>query len=97
MNGYPYPNPPPVAPIDAHAADAAIEQTRFDQDAGRCAEIVRFGQEALSVQIRHQFIKAITCWLTAYLLEQPEIFTVKDPCIFGRKQLSILYIYETDD
>ena len=34
---YPDPDPPAVAPIDPHAADAAVEQTRFDQDTARRA------------------------------------------------------------
>ena len=54
---YPDPDPPAVAPIDLDAADAAVEQTRFDQDTARRAEIIRSAQEARSVQIRRQFIK----------------------------------------
>ena len=54
---YPDPDSPAVAPIDPHAADAAVEQTRFDQDTARRAEIIRSAQEARSVQIRRQFIK----------------------------------------
>ena len=69
---YPDPDPPAVAPIDPHAADAAVEQTRFDQDTARCAEIIRSAQ-ARSVQIRRQFIKNMPGWLRAELLEQPEI------------------------
>ena len=69
---YPDPDPPAVAPIDPHAADAAVEQTRFDQDTTRRAEIIRSAQEARSVQIRRQFIKNMPGWLRAKLLEQPE-------------------------
>ena len=36
----PDPSPPAVAPIDGAAADAAVEQTRFDQDTARRAEII---------------------------------------------------------
>ena len=36
-------------------------------------------------------------WLRAKLLEQPEKTTVKDLCIFGRKQLSIHNLCKTDD
>ena len=54
---YPDPHPPAVAPIDLHAADAAAEQTWFDQDTARRAEITRSAQEARSVQIRRQYIK----------------------------------------
>ena len=46
------PDPPAVAPIDPHAADAAVEHTRFDQDTARRAEIIRSAQEARSVQMR---------------------------------------------
>ena len=42
---YPDPDLPVVAPIDPHAADAAVEQTRFDQDTARRAEIIRSTQE----------------------------------------------------
>ena len=55
MKAYPDPDPPAVAPIDPHAADAAVEKTRFDQDTARRAEITRSAQEAPSVQIRRQF------------------------------------------
>ena len=54
---YPDPDPPVVAPIDPHAADAAVEQPRFDQDTARRAEIIRSAQEARSGQIRRQFVK----------------------------------------
>ena len=65
---YPDPDPPEVAPIDPHAADAAVEQTRFDQDTARRAEIIPSAHEARSVQIRRQFIKKnawmVTCKVT---------------------------------
>ena len=54
---YPHPELPAVAPIDPHAADAAVEQTRFDQHTARRAEIIRSAQEARSVQIRRQFVE----------------------------------------
>ena len=91
------PHPPAVAPIDPHAADAAVEQTRFDQDTARRAEIIRSAQEARSVQIRRQFIKIMPGWLLAKLLEQPENTTVEDLCIFARKQLSIHNLCKTDE
>ena len=94
---YPDPDPPAVAPIDPRAADAAVEQTRFDQDTARRAEIIRSAQEARSVQIRRQFIKNMPGWLRAKLLEQPESTTVEDLCIFARKQLSIHNPCKTDD
>ena len=34
---YPDPDPPAVAPIDPHAADAALAETGFDQDTARRA------------------------------------------------------------
>ena len=51
------PDPPALAPINRHLADAVVEQTRFDQNTARRAEKIRFAQEARSVQIRRQFIK----------------------------------------
>ena len=86
---YPDPDPPAVAPIDAHAADAVVERTRFDQETARRAEMIRSAQEALSAQIRGQFIKNMPGWLGAKLLEQPENTSVEDLCVFARKQLSI--------
>ena len=77
---YPDPDPPAVAPIDAHAEDAAVEQTRFDQYTARRVEIIRSAQEVRSVQIRRQFIKNMIEWLRSKLLEQPEITTVEDYC-----------------
>ena len=94
---YPHPDPPAVAPIDAHAADAVVEQTRFDQETARRAEIIRSAQEACSVQIRRQFIKKMPGWLCAKLLEQPENTSVEDLRIFARKQLSIHNLCKTDD
>ena len=53
---HPDPNLVPVAPIDGAAADAAVEQTCFDQETARNAEQLRSAQEALSKQIRRKFI-----------------------------------------
>ena len=94
---YPDPDPPAVAPIDPHAADRAVEQTRFDQDTARRAEIIRSAQEARSVQIRRQFIKNMPEWLRAKLLEQHENTSVEDLCVFARKQLSIHNLCKTDN
>ena len=94
---YPDPYPLAVAPIDAHAADAAAEQTRFDQEKVRRAEIIPSAQEARSVQIRRQFIKNLPEWLRAKLLEQPENTTVEDLCFSARKQLSIHYLCKIGD
>ena len=93
----PDPDPPAVAPIDPNAADAAVEQTRFDQDTTRRAEKIRSAQEARSVQIRRQFIKNMPEWLRAKLLDLPENITVEDLCFFARKQLSIHNPCKTDD
>ena len=43
---YPNPDPPAVSPFDPHAAETAVEQTWFDQDTARRAEIIRSAQEA---------------------------------------------------
>ena len=89
MKAYLDPNPPAVAPTDPHVADAAAEQTRFDQDTACWLEIIRSAQEARPVQITRQFIESLPGWLRATLLEQPEDTTVEDFCIFAQKQLSI--------
>ena len=94
---HPDPDPPAVAPIDAHAADAVVERTRFDQETARRAEIARSAQEARSVQIRRQFIKNMPGWLRAKSLEQPKNTSVEDLCVFARKQLSIHNLCKTDD
>ena len=75
---YPDPDPLAAAPIDPHAADAAVEQTPFDQDTARGAEIIRSAHEARSVRIRRQFIINMPGWLRAKLLEEPETTTVED-------------------
>ena len=85
LKAYPDPNLVPVAPIDRAAADAAAEQTRFDQDTACNAEQLRSAQEARSTQIRRQFLKNMPGWLRAKLLEQPETTSVEDLCIFARK------------
>ena len=86
-----------VAPIDLHAADAAVEQTRFDQDTEGRAEKIRSAQEARSFQITPQFIENTPGSLRAKLLEQPEITTVEDLCSFALKQLSIHDLCKTDN
>ena len=97
MKAYPDPIPPPVAPIDVHNADGAAEETRFGQDTALRAEIIRSAQKTCSFQIRRQFIRNIPGWLRAKLLEQLENTTVKDLCIFARKQLSVQNLCKTDD
>ena len=87
-----YSDPPVVAPIDTHAADSADEQTRFDQDTARGAEIIRSAQEA---QIRRQLSKNMLAWLRAEFLEQPKNTTVEDVCVFARKQMSIHNLSKT--
>ena len=66
-----YPDPPPVAPIDGAAPNAAVEQTRCDFDIARRAGISRSAQEARSIQIKRQFIKNMPGWLRAKSVEQP--------------------------
>ena len=41
MKPYLNPSSPDVEPVGAHVADAAAEQTRFDQDTARRAKILR--------------------------------------------------------
>ena len=97
LKAYPDPTLVPVAPIDGAAPDAAVEQTRFDQETARNAEQLRSAQEARSIQIRRQFIKNMPGWLRAKLLEQPETTSVEDLCIFARKQLTIHNLCKIDD
>ena len=70
LKTYPNPHPPPVIQVDAHSADSAIDQTRFDQDTARCAEIIHSAEEARSVEVRHQFMKNMPSWRRAELLKQ---------------------------
>ena len=97
LKAYPDPTLVPIAPIDGAAPDAAVEQTRFDQETARNAEQLRSAQEARSIQIRRQFIKNMPGWLRAKLLEQPETTSVEDLCIFARKQLTIHNLFKIDD
>ena len=87
--------PPAVEPIDAHATDAAAEQSRFDQDTARRAGLMRSVQETRLLQIRRQFIKSMPGWLHPNSLEHSENTTVKDLCLFAPKQLSIHYLFKT--
>ena len=96
MKAAPDPNPPAVAPSDGHAPDAAVEQTRFNKETARRAEIIRLAQEARSPQNRHQFIKNMPEWLPAKLLEQPGKTAVEDLCVFAQKQPSIHNLCKTD-
>ena len=97
LKAYPDPILIPVAPIDAAAPDAAVEQTRFDTETARNAEQLRSAQESRSNQIRRQFIKNMPGWLRAKLLEQPETTPVEDLCTFARKQLTIHNLCKIDD
>ena len=97
MKAYLNPNPPAVAPIDAHAADAVAEQARFEQYTARRAEIIRSAQETRSVQIRRQFVTNMAGWLLAKFLEQPENIAVEDLSVFERKHSSIRNLCKTDD
>ena len=97
LKAYPDPNLIPVAPIDGTAADAAAEQTRFDQETARNSEQLRSAQEARSTQIRRQLIKNMQGWLRSKLLEQPETTFVEDLCILARKQLPIHNLCKLDD
>ena len=94
---YPDLNPLADAPIDPHAADAAFEQARFDQDTARRAETKRSAEEAQLVQLRSQFIKIIRGWLRKKFIEQPKNTTVGNKCVFARKHLSIRNLCKTDD
>ena len=96
MEAYQDLNLPAVEPIEAHAADAAAEQTWFYQNTARGAEIIGSVQEARSVQISRLLIKNMPGLLRAKLLEQPEITAVEDSCIFARKQLCIHNHCKTD-
>ena len=56
---YPDPDHLPVEPFDAHAVDAAAEQTQFNQDTARRAGIKRSAPEARSFPISRQFVKSL--------------------------------------
>ena len=65
-------SPPPALPLDAHAQDAAAEQTPFDKDTVRVAKTIPSAQEARSAPLRLQFIKNKPNQLLAKLLDCPE-------------------------
>ena len=97
IKAYPDPDPPAVAPINGAAPDEAVEQTRFDSDTARRAEIIRSAQEARATQIKRQFIKNMPGWLREKLLEQPETTSVENLCLFAREQLSIHNLCKMED
>ena len=69
LKAYPDPDPHAVAPIDANASDVAVQRNRFDQEIPRRGELIRSAQETRSIQIRRQFIRNMSGWLCAKLLE----------------------------
>ena len=73
MKSYPDPNPPALATIDAQAADAAAEQTRFDQVTARRAEMILSALEARLVQIRRPFIKICLAGCVQSCASNPKI------------------------
>ena len=86
LKAYPDPNLVPIAPIDVAAADAATEQTRFEQETAHKAKQLRSAQKARSTQLRRQIKNSIPGWLRAKLPEQPETTSVEDLCIFAKKK-----------
>ena len=94
---YADPDPPVVAPIDPHAADAAVEQTRFDQDTARRAESKRSAQEARSVQIRVNLSKICLDGYVQSCSSSRKKTLVEDLSIFARKRLSIHKLCKTDN
>ena len=86
-----------AAPIGAHTADAAVEQTRFSQDTLLQAEMTLSAEEARSIQFRRKFIQNMPIWLSAELLEQIETTTDENLCFFARIELSIQNCCKTDD
>ena len=96
LKAYPYLILIPVAPIDLHAAEAAIDQTGVDEETARNAEQLLSSQEARFTQIRRQFRQNMPGWLRAKLLEQPKTTTVEDLLIFAQKQLTIHSLCKID-
>ena len=70
LKAFPYPNLATIAAIDTHAADAAIERTRFDQQTACNAEQLRFAHEARSTIKDDNSLKNTPEWLRANTHEQ---------------------------
>ena len=96
MKAYPKPNPSSVAPLDAHTADAAVEQTQFDQKLERREKMICSAQEPRSAPMRSQFIKNLPPWWRANLLKQPENTTVEKTSPLHDNSCQFI-ISETDD
>ena len=92
IKAYQDPNPQVVAPINAHAADAAAEQTQCDQGTARRAEIISSVQEARSVQISRQFIGNMPGLLRAKLLEEAEITEVDSCFLHANSHPFIIFV-----
>ena len=94
---YPTPVIPAVAPIDAHAADAAAEAARFATETATNVTTLAEAETFKNNQIRRVFIKARPGWLRSELMERPAIDTIHDLCTFASRQITIRDICRKDD
>ena len=97
MRAYPTPTPPAVAPINAAAPDAVVEQTRFDRETATRATTIRTADENRNEQVKRIFIKSMPGWLRSKLMEQPPATPVQDLCTLARKLITIRDMCKIDD
>ena len=94
---YPTPVIPAVAPIDAHAADAAVEAARFATETATNVTTLAEAETFKNNQIRRVFIKAMPGWLRSKLMDRPAIDTIHDLCTFASRQIAIRDMCRKDD
>ena len=86
-----------VAPIDAHAADAAAEAARFATETAINVTTLAEAETFKDNQIRRVFIKVMPGWLRSKLMERPATDTIQDLCTFASRQITIRDMCRKDD
>ena len=94
---YPTPVIPAVAPINAHAANAAAEAARFATETATNVTTLAEAETFKNNQIRRVFIKAMPGWLRSKLMERPATDTIHDLCTFASRQITIRDMCRKDD
>ena len=77
--------------------DLGAERARVARENAVNDQNLLFAQIERNNQIKRFFVKSMSSWLRAKLLEQPDNATVDDLCLFARRQLTIHNLCKTDD
>ena len=94
---YPTPEIAIPNPIDAGAADAALEAARHARETAQRDERLDAVRENRDEQVRRLFIKAMPNWLRGKLMDRPAGETVQELCTYTRRQMTIREVCRKED